>query len=196
MARSSRRLGAPPAHAITILPVVLLALAARLFYGPFVREDAYITLRYAEHLASGKGFTFNVGDKVLGTTTPLFTVLIAALTRAGFPTDAAAVAVGVTADLAVVVLVWVLGRKFAGQAAGLVAALSYALAAPSVAYAVSGMETPLYVAMIGLTFVLAAEDRPRLCAGGCAILVLLRPDGLIVPFALVLSLLWTRRRPL
>ncbi len=193
MAASPHRLGTPPTERMAILSIMALAAAARVFFGPFVREDAYITMRYAQHLASGKGFTFNVGDRVLGTTTPLFTVLLAALNRAGLSTDTAAVAVGVAADVVVVWLVWLLGRKLVGQTGGLLAGLCYALATPTVAYAVSGMETSLYLAAIGLTFILAIEDRPRLCAVGCAILVLLRPDGLIVPVALGLSLLWTSR---
>src|SRR5215831_17336610 len=40
-------------------------------------EDAYITLRYADNLAAGRGFVYNPGEHVLGTTTPLFTLLLA-----------------------------------------------------------------------------------------------------------------------
>lgn len=40
-------------------------------------DDSFITYRYAENLAAGKGFVFNDGEKVLGTTTPLYTLLLA-----------------------------------------------------------------------------------------------------------------------
>ena len=40
-------------------------------------DDALITYRYAENLAEGHGFVFNEGERVLGTTTPLLTLLLA-----------------------------------------------------------------------------------------------------------------------
>jgi hypothetical protein len=41
-------------------------------------DDAYITLRYAANLIKGWGFVFNAGERVLGTTSPLFALLLAA----------------------------------------------------------------------------------------------------------------------
>src|SRR6185436_13768177 len=54
-------------------------VAFRLYTG-IVLEDALITWRYAAHLAEGAGFTFNAGERVLGTTTPLLTVMLAGAT--------------------------------------------------------------------------------------------------------------------
>ena len=42
-------------------------------------EDGYITFRYALNIVRGNGFVYNVGERVLGTTTPLQTVLLAGL---------------------------------------------------------------------------------------------------------------------
>ena len=58
--------------------IVILALAARLIPGPRTIDDAYITFRYARNLLAGNGFVFNPGERVLGTTTPLFTLILAA----------------------------------------------------------------------------------------------------------------------
>ena len=46
-----------------------------------VLEDALITFRFAENLATGRGFAFNPGEPVLGTTTPAFTLLLAGSKR-------------------------------------------------------------------------------------------------------------------
>src|SRR5690348_1608071 len=46
-------------------------------------EDAYITLRYADNIAAGRGFVYNPGEQVLGTTTPLFTLILALAGRLG-----------------------------------------------------------------------------------------------------------------
>ncbi len=46
-------------------------------------DDAYITYRYSHNLAEGRGFVYNPGAHVLGTTTPLYTLLIAATAYVG-----------------------------------------------------------------------------------------------------------------
>ena len=38
------------------------AVAPLVLFGPSIVDDAYITFRYAENLAAGRGFLFNVGD--------------------------------------------------------------------------------------------------------------------------------------
>jgi hypothetical protein len=62
---------------------LLLAAAAIVFYliyANFVQDDAYITYRYARNLANGLGFVYNPGESILGTTTPLYTLLLALIT--------------------------------------------------------------------------------------------------------------------
>ena len=41
----------------------------------FQNDDQFTIYRYIENIASGKGFVFNEGERVLGSTTPLFTLL-------------------------------------------------------------------------------------------------------------------------
>src|SRR5262249_49462342 len=40
-------------------------------------DDAYITFRYAERLATGAGLTYNDGERVFGSSTPLYTLWLA-----------------------------------------------------------------------------------------------------------------------
>ena len=47
-------------------------------------EDALITYRYAQNLGAGNGFVFNIGQPVLGTTTPLLTLYLAMDTATDF----------------------------------------------------------------------------------------------------------------
>ena len=44
-----------------------------------LNDDSYITLTYAKSLAAGRGFVYNHPPATLGTTTPLLTLLVAAL---------------------------------------------------------------------------------------------------------------------
>ena len=55
---------------------VITALLFGLFAN-WAYDDPFITFRYAENLALGNGFVFNLGERVLSTTTPLFTLILA-----------------------------------------------------------------------------------------------------------------------
>ena len=81
---------APPADAgIARFRAALLALLALmiglrlwlLFSAHATEEDFFITLRYAENIAAGHGFAYNPGIATLGTTTPLYTLLLALCIR-------------------------------------------------------------------------------------------------------------------
>ena len=44
-----------------------------------IGDDPLITLTYAKNIAAGNGFVFNHGDPVLGTTAPLFALIVGGL---------------------------------------------------------------------------------------------------------------------
>src|SRR5438477_8755369 len=68
-----------PVVAFLIAVVVALALRGamlpRLVPGGLY-DDGYITLRYAANIAEGRGFVYNVGEPVWGTTTPLLALVL------------------------------------------------------------------------------------------------------------------------
>lgn len=66
-------------------------------YPPFLNDDSYITLTYAKNLAAGRGFVFNHPPATLGTTTPLFALVVAALASAFSPANIQPIAVFLTA---------------------------------------------------------------------------------------------------
>src|SRR5262245_307227 len=61
---------------------ILAALQLHNAYG-LKTDDAPITFRYAENLASGRGFVCNAGERVLGTSAPLFALTLALLRLCG-----------------------------------------------------------------------------------------------------------------
>jgi len=61
---------------ILVLASLILRIAWVVYTG-YVDEDAFITFRFAQNLAEGRGFTYNPGQRVYGTTTPMFTFLMA-----------------------------------------------------------------------------------------------------------------------
>lgn len=65
--------------AFALLVWFAVAVALTALYGHFAEDDLFITYRYTENLASGRGFVFNPGERVLGLTEPAQGVLLAAL---------------------------------------------------------------------------------------------------------------------
>ncbi len=61
---------------ITLLSSSLVFLLSTLRYP---NDDQFILYRYIDNLAEGYGFVYNIGEKVLGSTTPLFTLVATAL---------------------------------------------------------------------------------------------------------------------
>jgi 4-amino-4-deoxy-L-arabinose transferase-like glycosyltransferase len=176
--------------------VALLAFAARLVPTPRTIDDAFITFRYARHLLAGAGFVFNAGERVLGTTTPLYTLLMAALSAltAGQNYPWLALLVNALADALTCLLLIRLGERFTGRAAGLAAALLWAVSPMSVTFAVGGMETSVFILWLTLTADLYLAGRTRAAALTSALLLLTRPDGALFVGPLILDLLWRRWR--
>jgi hypothetical protein len=181
------------------IAIALLALAIRLYLLFTTRstaEDFYITLRYAENIATGQGFVFNPGERVLGATTPLYTLMLAAFHWMGADASLSGKLLNTFADSACCWLLYRLGRGAGKPGVGLFAAALYALSPPSLTWAISGMETGLVTCAGLAVFVAAIEKRATALAICSAALILLRIDGLIL-VAFGLASLWvtTRRVP-
>ncbi len=180
-----------------LLLLVLLAVGARLLPGPRTVDDAYITFRYARNLLQGDGLVYNPGERVLGTTTPLYALLLSGLAGASGWRDFPALAVGVNALAggASTALLYFLGRRLAGRrVVGAAAALLWAVTPHSVTFAVGGMETELTIALLLGTFLAHLSGRSRAMAVCAALAFLARPDTLIASGPLLLDTWLARRR--
>jgi hypothetical protein len=58
----------------------LIVLGYAWLYQGFAQDDAFITYRYARNIAMGHGFVYNLNEPVLGTTTPLYALVLALFT--------------------------------------------------------------------------------------------------------------------
>ncbi|MCX7765756.1 MAG: hypothetical protein N2246_03505, partial [Candidatus Sumerlaeia bacterium] len=70
-----------------IISIILLVYTATQFY--IYTDDFFITFRYANNLATGKGFVYNEDERILATTTPLLTLLLAWLRLLGIQPEQA-----------------------------------------------------------------------------------------------------------
>jgi arabinofuranosyltransferase len=182
---------------LSLAAAVLLALAALAWTVSRPNDsfdDSYITYRYARNLAQGQGFVYNVGERVLGTTTPLYALVLAGVARVWPDIPTASLALGGLGWAGLIVLVYGLGRAAGSPLAGLVAAAI--LAFDPLLYSTLGMETTLYVALSLAAFVLLAAGRPRGAALVAGLVFLMRWDGILVIAVILLAeVLRTRRLP-
>ncbi|MFW6116548.1 MAG: hypothetical protein ACOC6F_02370 [bacterium] len=166
-----------------------LLMGVSLYFGlsqhPSSFDDAYITYRYARNVAQGRGLVYNSGEPVLGTTTPLYTLLLAGLALIWQDIPALSHAVGVMAWALCVPVVYGIGRTADKEICGLAAA---SLAATNALFLnVLGMETTTYILLTLLTFYFYLSKRATwaaLCAG---LAFLTRWDGILVVAVLMFA---------
>jgi arabinofuranosyltransferase len=177
--------------------LLALALTARLLPGQRIVDDAYITFRYARNLITGQGFVYNPGERVLGTTTPLYTLLMVGLALTTGSRDFPLLALATNALMGAISvgLLYALGKRFSGHRAPAIAtALLWAVAPYSVTFAIGGMETDLTIALLLAASYAHVTNRARALVILSALALLARPDTAILLGLLWLDLAATRRR--
>ncbi|MCL4486892.1 MAG: hypothetical protein M1570_02020 [Chloroflexi bacterium] len=172
---------------VAVAAIVLIALFVRGIYaaGNPTLDDAFITFRYVRNLARGIGFVYNPGERVLGTTTPLFTLLLTPFAIAGADIVSTSKIITVLASTANVLLVAIIARRLAGPWAALFAAMLLAISTNSVWAASTGLETELNVLVLLALFLAYLAAQYNLSAAIAAIAVITRPDDLILVAVLV-----------
>jgi hypothetical protein len=172
---------------------ILIGLGATalflLYRTHFGIDDAWITYRYAENIAEGAGFVYNRGERVLGTSTPLYTLLLAAAHWLGLPLHSTSQAIGLAAMLATLQGVFLLGSRLASVQTGILAAALLTSMQVFNRVVTYGMETSLYVCLIVYAFYCFATDRLKMAAVLAALCLVMRLDGAAVGAALALSVL-------
>ncbi len=165
-----------------LLGIALVALVIRIMWATTrpALDDAYITFRYVRNLTRGWGFVYNPGEQVLGTTTPLFTLLLTPLGLLGADIISSAKWINVLASTADVILVFLIARRHMGDGIALLGAMLLAIT-PSAVWATStGMETEFNVLLLLSTAYAFVAERYTLTAVLAAIAVMTRPDDLIL----------------
>jgi hypothetical protein len=175
------------------LTLALALYAAHVFlYRNHVNDDAFITFRYARHLATGVGPYFNPGEHVEGYTNFLHMLGMASVYALGGESSVpvAARGLGVLAGAAALVAAHRSGLRLAratpvlANSAGTLAGLAAALVAVFPGYALnatSGLETTLLAACIAvavhLDLVARQTGRWRGAGIAWAAAALTRPEG-------------------
>jgi hypothetical protein len=158
-------------------------------------DDAFITFQYARNVATGQGWVFDAGERVMGTTSPLQTLLLAGgwwLAGDGLPTIAnflGAVAVGCQA-----LLLYLLVRDSARVAAAILGLVAMAGLNDSAAWL--PLETSLMSALVLASVWTMRAGRESLCGIALGLAFLCRYEAaLLTPVLVVQRMTKTRRVP-
>ena len=178
---------------ILIVLVTVLMRGLLLYYTNHTADDSFITFRYAENIASGKGFVYNQGEKVLGTSTPLYTLLLALLVKLGMPILPCARIINIGADCVTGVLIFLMLRRFKLGVATL-ASLFYVLFPRVMVWSIAGMETSLYVLFIAASLYSYHKEHFGLTSLFVGLTFLTRVDGIILGLAILIHFIWRYKR--
>ena len=155
-------------------------------------DDPYITYRYAVNLAHGAGFVYNTSERVLSTTTPLYTLVLAGAGLAGLDVPQTSNAIGCLSLALGGLAIWRLGQEWQAPLVGIGGLLLY----PTfpLAIATLGAETALYLALILFGFLACAREQLGRAAVLLALATLTRADGTLAVAAagLFVLLVWRR----
>jgi len=180
--------------------LMLAALGLDLFFYHITLEDAFITFRYARHLAEGHGLgAWNTqGPRVEGYTSLLWLLLIGGGARLGLNPLTLSKVVGIGCHLASIAFLFSLPSLFrdglpeghvlmrCGGAVGQLAAALIALYLPFSWYASSGMESSAFAFLATVVVVTAGlrGRRARISLTTAAVLIVLtRPEGMLIALA-------------
>lgn len=180
---------------------VSLALAGAfgllIFHGPiyfdrFPGDDAFITFRYADHLADGLGPNWNSTGHVEGYTSFLWMALLAGVSKSGIPViDAARILTYLTTfgTMVAVIAVWRFWSRedssgsLASPLIPATALVALAIVDNVAFWGFSGLETPLYMLLLtGSALVFMRERRTGglpWSAVAFACVAMTRPEGLV-----------------
>jgi len=186
-----------PYAAITIS----LAVLAGLFLYPssweFPMDDTYIHFVYAENLAQYGQLFFNQPNEAgVGTTSLTWVMLLAGAARSGIPLHLAAKIFGFIALVTAAWGIFALFRLILGPLPAFALTLLVSASGHFVWFALSGMETILFLMLGILSLLLYRQQRWVGLGLALGALALTRPDGLALAGAIGLFEIWINRRDL
>lgn len=176
-----------PFQAILLLSGIVMT--TRLIAGPWIIDDAYITFRYARNAADGLGLVFNRGQHVLGTSSPLFALLLALVYKVShWEIPWIVLGINSLADGFSVFLLYKMAQKLnAPYWATYLCALCWAFYPLTIRYTLSGMEISLVTTLILGAFVLFVYHFFYLSIILATLAVLTRPDAGVVLILFLVS---------
>lgn len=187
-----KRLGKPSLFTILwCLLLLLITCSLGTGYLDLKLDDPFFTYRYATNLISGHGLVYNQGQRVLGVTSPLYTLVMAfvALFTSELPLASNLISLGCIGLNGICLFLML--RK--GGLAVAALASSLLLVTTPLLYQCLGLETNLYLLLITLSFWAYWRQSYPLCGAFTGLAFLARADGALLAIILTCHSLWTKK---
>lgn len=177
-----------------LAPLALALLGRVLFWLklPAAFEDAYITFRYARNLAEGHGLVYNVGERVMGFSSPLWTLWCSLGVLAAHDPVIWARGTSLVCDLVTILVVGNMLRRHVSNTSAWMFNLFFALWPYFSVMSASGLEMNCALCLAALA---AASTERKSRATGLLLgaLTLIRPLGFIAAAVVSLGARWRDR---
>ncbi|MHA2428681.1 MAG: hypothetical protein ACXADB_11725 [Candidatus Hermodarchaeia archaeon] len=163
------------------LSLLYLGLVSSLIYLSFKNwgyDDPFITYRYAVNLANGDGFVYNIGEDVLSTTSPLFSLLLALFRAISISIPETAILIGVVSLTLGGLCLWNLGQVWGKKGISWIGILVYPIF--PLLLQTLGSETPLFLLFSMSAYYFHSQKRHSLSFTFGAFALLTRPEGALV----------------
>jgi hypothetical protein len=146
-------------------------------------DDGYITFRYVDNLLNGRGLVYNVGERVFGSSTPLYTLVLAgARMIVDTPTPELAVRMNMIPFIACGIGTYLLIRRYTGNHI-LAAAGTVAFLVDPILLTISsgGMESYMFLGLVLFAMlVMSVQARPIVAGVLIGLATLTRPEGVLL----------------
>ncbi|MFN7971558.1 MAG: hypothetical protein U0166_04295 [Acidobacteriota bacterium] len=182
------------------MTVVLVVLAFVRHEAVVLSDDAYISFRYSDNLAAGRGLVFNEGERVEGYSNLLWTLLLAGGRMCGVAPVLGAQLLGALSGALTLLVVPSLARCLGATPAGaLGASLALGLSATFSSWMLRGLEGPLFTLLLVLGTLALTRDVSGgrglgMAIGSFGALGITRPEGPLFVVAATAVLLLDARR--
>lgn len=173
------------------LPLILSCAGIVVFltvaYLQYTQDDVFITYTYSRNLAEGNGFVFNPGERIQGTTTPLWAILMAGVYK--LTPDLLSAGNIISGSLLIVILIF--SYYTVKHKLGLLslAIMLITLASAPILYLAFGMETMLYCTVLVSTWLTWSRRRYSAAFALAGVLTWVRADGVVLAGAMGICLL-------
>lgn len=171
---------------------LLLRAYLHFFVFKLFADDAYIFLRYAQNAAAGNGLVFNVGEPVMGFTSPLFVLILAGFAYLGANLET--VLIVFNGALFVALSLVILRTSRTEHRLWWLFPLLWAFYLPFIDASVNGMETMLFMALQWAALLLLQRGRSDWAIGCAALSALTRPEGVLFALALLVAMPFSEKR--
>lgn len=189
---------------IILLIACILFLLQLWYFGPYTIDDAFISYRYAQHLAQGHGFTWNPGcAPVEGFTNFLWVVVLSCFF---IVTADLVVTSKILSAVAGIITIFLLERSSrtisqSNSALTAIPSLIFSLAPFTAFHSAEGLETTFYTMLISLVVYAALRIQEtesskwvHLLYSGIFLSGLTRPEGILFGAAIIISIIFSSNR--